>query len=159
MIFAAMGLKLIQNFGFIHRFLIQKRKGPSRGIVTLREGLLAALVRTSQVPTLTMSARMMHQRRLLTQAPASEHSIRRLSVKAMFSKLPTSDSESMFWNLATQKYLGTGKNILYFYYSYPVYCVRNWLLRWFFFSSKWLVLSVKRDRHVMEFSNLSSSSS
>ena len=59
-----------------------------------------------------MSARMMHQSRLLTQAPASEHSIRRLSVKAMFSKLPTSDSESMFWNLATQKYLGTGKNIL-----------------------------------------------
>ena len=32
--------------------------------------------------------------------------------------------------------------------------MRNWLLRWFFFSSKWLVLSVKRDRHVMEFSNL-----
>ena len=109
-----MGLKFIQNFGFINRCLIQKRKGPSRGIVTLREGLLAALVRTSQVPTLTMSARMMHQSRLLTQAPASEHSIRRLSVKAMFSKLPTSDSESMFWNLGTQniQYFESGKNIL-----------------------------------------------
>ena len=131
----------------------------SPGTVKFPECLLAALLTKTRVPTLTMSARMMHHSRLLTQAPASEHSIRRLSVKAMFSKLPTSDSESMFWNLATQKYLGTGKNILYFYYSYPVYCVRNWLLRWFFFSSKWLVLSVKRDRHVMEFSNLSSSPS
>ena len=71
------------------------------------EGVLAALM--PRILTLTMSARMMHHSRLLTQAPASEHSIRRLSVKAMFSKLPTSDSESMFWNLATQKYLGTGK--------------------------------------------------
>ena len=86
---------------------LRQRKVPGMGTMTLSEGLFAALM--PRVLTLTMSARMMHQSRLLTQAPASEHSIRRLSVKAMFSKLPTSDSESMFWNLATQNILKAEK--------------------------------------------------
>ena len=44
-----------------------------------------------------ISMRMMAHRLALIQAPAMEHSILRLSVKAMCSKFPT--SEIVFWGL------------------------------------------------------------